>query len=240
MKKIIIALVAGLLVASDTRAAQIFSFDQIELWAGDGAAATNRAALLIQWNDGNTPTAIVWGFGWNSGTKTGMDMLTAVAGLTTFSGYAPGTEPSDIHGMDSRLTVQLGYSSFGDYVNSVTYIDGITRSQTGFSSSYWAYYCMGGVFDAPPLGASNTFLGSSSYPGSNGTPNWSYSWTGAWSREIDDGSWDAWSYGADDGSFVHQAPPSLTAYAAVPEPSPLALWLLAFGVLYVRKRLHSY
>lgn len=74
-----------------TPSAFAVSFDSISYWVGAGS---QRAALVIDFNDGQTPRSYVWGFRWN-GTATGEDMLRAVAledsrlelDTTTFSGF---------------------------------------------------------------------------------------------------------------------------------------------------------
>ncbi|MDO4703107.1 Ig-like domain-containing protein [Tannerella sp.] len=57
------------------RADQSFTFDDIKYWVGKGQ---NRAALVIEWHDGNDPDAIVWGYRWN-GNASGLDMISAIA-----------------------------------------------------------------------------------------------------------------------------------------------------------------
>ncbi|MGP1463372.1 Ig-like domain-containing protein [Tannerella sp.] len=57
------------------RADQSFTFDDIKYWVGEGQ---NRAALVIEWHDGNDPDAIVWGYKWN-GNACGLDMISAIA-----------------------------------------------------------------------------------------------------------------------------------------------------------------
>src|SRR5690606_17083920 len=57
-----------------TTTASAVSLDDIEFWAGSGS---QRAALVIDWNDGNGPESLVWGFQWD-GIATGLDMLQAV------------------------------------------------------------------------------------------------------------------------------------------------------------------
>ena len=52
-----------------------FTFDDIEFWVGEGS---NQAAIVIQWNDENTPNTIVWGYRWD-GDAYGIDMFKAVA-----------------------------------------------------------------------------------------------------------------------------------------------------------------
>lgn len=52
-----------------------FTFDNIKFWVGTGA---KRAALVIEWHDGNKPDALVWGYQWD-GDATGHDMIVAIA-----------------------------------------------------------------------------------------------------------------------------------------------------------------
>jgi len=52
-----------------------FTFDDVQYWVGEGS---NRAALIVQWNDGKNPDALVWGYKWN-GNKTGNDMIRDIA-----------------------------------------------------------------------------------------------------------------------------------------------------------------
>ena len=52
-----------------------FSFDDIQFWVGSGS---KRAALVIEWHDGNRPDAMVWGYRWD-GEATGHDMIVAIA-----------------------------------------------------------------------------------------------------------------------------------------------------------------
>src|SRR3954470_10163315 len=51
------------------------TFDAIQYWVGKGA---NQAAFVVQWNDGKTSDALIWGFRWD-GEATGEDMLKAIA-----------------------------------------------------------------------------------------------------------------------------------------------------------------
>lgn len=57
------------------RAGVTIDFDKIEHWAGSGQ---NQAALIIQFNDGKSNAAYVWGYKWD-GKASGEDMLRAVA-----------------------------------------------------------------------------------------------------------------------------------------------------------------
>ena len=60
---------------SQLRADASFSFDDIQFWVGSGS---KRAALVIEWHDGNRPDAMVWGYRWD-GEATGHDMIVAIA-----------------------------------------------------------------------------------------------------------------------------------------------------------------
>ena len=68
MKKYVWTLAAALLSVS----ALGFSFDDIQLWSGEGS---HRAALVIQWNDGGTATSLAWGFRFE-GTENTETLLT--------------------------------------------------------------------------------------------------------------------------------------------------------------------
>ncbi|MFQ3548639.1 MAG: PEP-CTERM sorting domain-containing protein [Armatimonadota bacterium] len=72
-----------------------FSFLDIEAWAGSGS---NQAALVIDWNDGNSTECYVWGFRWD-GTATGSDMFYAIA-----SAYP-----------------ELSFVDLGGYIDRITY-----------------------------------------------------------------------------------------------------------------------
>ena len=49
---------------SQLRADASFSFDDIQFWVGSGS---KRAALVIEWHDGNRPDAMVLGLGLGGG-----------------------------------------------------------------------------------------------------------------------------------------------------------------------------
>lgn len=61
---------------SATGASRTIDFDKIKYWAGD-PAGTNRAALVVQFNDTHDNRAFIWGYRWN-GTASGEDMVRAV------------------------------------------------------------------------------------------------------------------------------------------------------------------
>jgi hypothetical protein len=211
-------IMAGL--PGNLRAAVVTSFDEIDYWVGSGS---NSAALVVAWNDGISPVSLAWGFHWD-GIATGEQMFKAIAGATLGDVTATGA--------DSRLSIYITSYSFGNAIDRIVYDgDGYDHDSAGFlSGGYWEYYCMGGTFDTPPDGNPNLYAGSSSYPGTGGSPDWISSWTGFSDRELSDGSWDGWSFAPD---FVSQS--IVAPVAAVPEPGILTLISIA-GVLVISFR----
>ncbi|MEN6519687.1 MAG: PEP-CTERM sorting domain-containing protein [Armatimonadota bacterium] len=120
-RTIALALLIVLAAVLAGSSASAFSFDDIQLWAGSGS---NKAALVIDWNDGKEPQSMVWGYRWD-GTATGKNMFDAVLAL------------------DSRLYASMEYwESYNSYsVNSINYVsDSANHYAEGMASSYWAYY----------------------------------------------------------------------------------------------------
>ena len=60
---------------SQLKSDQNFTFDDVKFWVGTGS---NRAALVIEWHDGTSPDALVWGYRWD-GEASGHDMIIAIA-----------------------------------------------------------------------------------------------------------------------------------------------------------------
>lgn len=75
------------------------SLDDIQFWAGRGS---NRAALVIDWYDGDNSRSLMWGYQWN-GTATGLDLLQAIVAS------------------DSRLFTHLGQFSWGTAILGIGY-----------------------------------------------------------------------------------------------------------------------
>jgi len=72
-------------------------FDNIQFWVGTG---TNRAALEIDWNDGQANDALVWGYCWDS-SATGGEMLEAIVAA------------------DPRLYAEVGGTGSGAYLDGL-------------------------------------------------------------------------------------------------------------------------
>ena len=94
---------------SQLRADASFTFDDIQYWVGNGS---NKAALVIEWHDGNRPDAIVWGYRWD-GEATGHDMIVAIAQA------------------DPRLVLLTQYTGWMGYT-----IDGIGYGESRLNISY--------------------------------------------------------------------------------------------------------
>jgi len=232
MKKMIaaLALAAGL----PLHAGVIDSFNDIQTWAGDGASATNRAALVMQWNINATSYSYAWGFGWNSGAPTGQDMLNAIdlADTRLIIDYHPtygalfgifydadGNGSSHIAGTPGIANPDWTQPPFADDVAGTT-TDPSDLYQSGWVNGFWGY---------------------SNYDSSDSYANvvWASSFVGLGSRSLSDGSWDSLSFSTDVVNFT--SPATIQPLAAVPEPSSLLLGVFALGLfLYARKRLHPY
>jgi hypothetical protein len=235
MKKI--ALAALLLLAPISGANSqtlVGNFDDIQFWTGNG---TNRSALVLQWNDGNTPTSITWGYRWG-GNATGIDMLKAIAGTTIVTPPgAPGSILETWGGADSRLTLSMERYSFGYALFSVSFNDGVqNRNRADWTSGSWNYSLFGGQFDYDAYDADGNYLGPADYSQSGSTNYSSVIWftapIGTSDRELVDGSWDAWSFAAN---FVPESVQQPFA-AAVPEPSVTILLGAVFSCLMLMRR----
>ena len=193
MKKINTALLALILTSLQLQAL-VGSLDNIEYWVGAGA---NRAALVLQWNDGLTPVSVAWGYRWD-GTATGVDMLRAIAGSTRVED--PAGEPAGGGmGADDRLNLGLVKYDFGLSELSLEYLPsaGATRTQSDWYSGYWQYLIRGGKFEYYDWATEGTALydeaGSNSYE----SGAWTSSPIGAGDRPLIDGAWDAYAFAAE-------------------------------------------
>lgn len=251
MKKILFV-VAFAACAFNSLAGVVSSFNDIQIWAGDGASATNRAALVLQWNINSVAYSYAWGFGWNSGAPTGRDMLQAVDAADTHLtvDYHPGQNA--VFGMFYDLNKNAsaytpGVPGLVDYytpANTIHDTPGVAESgdvyQSGWADGFWAYSISGGNFTYYDYYASANVNysspGSTTYAG----VTWDSSPVGDISRELMNGSWDTFNF--SDDVIGYTTPAAIQPLAAtVPEPSTALLALLASGVLlYARRRLHAH
>lgn len=166
-----------------------FTMDDIKFWVGTGS---QKAALVIEWHDGKTPDALVWGYKWD-GEKYGIDMirdivqadprLTFLTHMTGPMGYTIGglgyhIDKSGnqylIYNNDTKNPIypEKGIVSTDKYnYDKWTYSDTKDHWCAGWYNGYWSYW----VKD-------------------NRTDAWEYSNWGASSRKLVNGSWDGWSF----------------------------------------------
>lgn len=152
MKKIItlelLVLAAAMLIGSSASA---FDFNDIQFWVGSGS---KQAALVINWNDGQSPESLAWGFKWD-GTATGADMLAA------------------LDAADSRLIVDGSVGLYGLFVDGMSYDlgAGSTHNQTTPEdwSQSWAYWtddsATSPIWESSSEGASTRLLADNSWDG---------------------------------------------------------------------------
>jgi hypothetical protein len=198
----------------------IEDFEDIQLWTGEGP---DQAALVLDWNDGKD--AQVWGYRFDAtGSVTSSDMI------------------RDITQAQSRLF--LKYRDFGSGGQPDIFITGwgLDRDGDGFSISdgtdFTANggYVVGGSDIANPATANDPndsymetlqrasdgefefwnfwFTTNPSYPGGG---DWTFANFGPSSRDLENNSWEAYSFG------VNESAPPTSAFAAVPEPTSIAL-----------------
>lgn len=205
---------------SNSRAA---AFDDIEFWIGSGQ---NRAALVVDWNDGKSAESILWGFRWD-GSATGMTMLKAVvhADARLFAHVStPGAFGVSLYGAGYDLdndgtfntSAALSFDSGGlaesdDTYDASTPSDAEDHWREGWlSDGFWSYW-----------------LG-----GTGSSPVWESSGSGMSDRILTDGSWDGLSYAPGYSG----AAPSEPVAAAVPEPSVMGMLAAGTALLLARRR----
>jgi hypothetical protein len=224
-------LVAGLFALSSTASAGTspyddFDFGDIANWTGQGS---NQAALVIDFQSPSGPSSYVWGYRWN-GTATGEDMLNAIAGTVLIRDRDGGPVLDTLYGTDPRLYARessfgaglgrsvfgLGYDKDGD---GGSFVSGYENSEDGHTT------------DADDLYAEGWFTGYWGYYVHDTEPGWGFSALGMSSRELTDGSWDGWGFGAGFNT-VEPALPSAAAVA----PEPVSAAMLIAGAAMLRRR----
>ena len=160
MKKVWLCLLSALLTSFcltaqtlGTAPNGVFTAADIEYWVGSGS---KEAALVLVFNDGKTPQALVWGYRYD-GTKTMKQMCYDIAAADPrfFFQECGGTNPSCVVGFGADANGNGSFSlqnpeNFSDVVNPTTQninpstdVDGFIpvedadRWQAGFSMTYW-------------------------------------------------------------------------------------------------------
>ncbi|MFM8683278.1 MAG: hypothetical protein ACKOEG_05815 [Chthoniobacterales bacterium] len=199
----------------------INGFDNIRYWVGTGQ---NRAALVLQWNDGLNPVSMAWGYRWD-GTATGLDMLRAIAGQTSIEDPA-GDPVGSGAGADDRLALGLVQYSFGLSILSLEYSPSgdPVRTQSDWFNGYWQYLIRGGSFEYYDWETEGTALynvaGSVSYDAAA----WTSAPVGGGERPLINGAWDAYSFAPGFAVKSVQQP------MAAPLPVPAATCAMDQGM----------
>jgi hypothetical protein len=201
------------------------TFDDIQFWAGNGA---NRAALVIDWNDGKEPASLLWGYRWD-GAATGLDMFQAVVAAdprlfahlgefpwgTAIFGIGYDLNSSGGFAVNPNLVFDSGGltldSGAGDANDARVPADSADHYVEGWNNGFWAYYLK-----------------------SSGSEDWTSAMTGADGRALADGVWDGYSFAAGFNSSVPSEP-----LAAVPEPGMVSLLVLGFLTILCTRRYRS-
>lgn len=166
-----------------------FTMDDIQFWVGTG---TNKAALVIEWHDGKTPDALVWGYKWN-GDAYGIDMIREIVKadprmiflthMTGPLGYTIAGFGYNINKTGSHYLIYNNDTNNPKYpVDGIvttnaynyddwTYSDSADHWKAGWYNGYWSYWTKDSLSVA-----------------------WEYSSWGASSRKLINGSWDGWSF----------------------------------------------
>ena len=202
---------AGITLTTSTSGA---TFDDIELWVGSGA---NRAALVLDWNDGQSAESLLWGYQWD-GMATGLDMFQAVVSadpaLFSYVGqYSWGTAILGIgydlnHTQDFGVSPALPFGATGLLIDPNPAPDDLRAAtdpgdhwEEGWNSGFWGYNLKSSELDP-----------------------WTEASVGASDRILSDGFWDGYSFAP---GFVSSDPSDPVAATAVPEPSIGTLMLLS-------------
>ena len=185
-----------------------FTFDDIDNWTGDGE---NRAALVIQWNDDDEQTAMVFGYRWD-GMATGADMLKAVVEanprLYTLMQYTNVSSPTDPDGGYTICGLGWDRDNDGDIRLIDTENNEEYTSESGFfrhPRSYDPINDYGGTsdydYDNWKACDDDDFWGGGWYENywsywvkSGDGETFSYSNWGASGRVLENDCWDGWKY----------------------------------------------
>ncbi|MDL2142881.1 DUF5074 domain-containing protein [Flavobacterium tructae] len=174
-------------IAKNTTAAT--TFDDIKYWIGTGS---NRAAFVVQWNDGKNTDALVWGFRWE-GTATGEDMLKAIlkADRRFFALLYKGTQTgSSVGGLGFDLNgiKTIGLYKGTDYTYPLYPTNGFVNTTAYDFDSYTA-------IDTNDHWQSGWTNGEWTYWGKNSADaDFTAVSTGASGRILQNDSWDVWNY----------------------------------------------
>lgn len=175
--------------ANDPSGDPNFSMDDIKYWVGTGS---NRAALVIEWHDGKTPDALVWGYRWD-GDAYGFDMIREIVKADPrliFLTHMTGSMGYTIAGLGYNINKSGNhYLIYNNKVNDPKYPSNGIVYTTSYNYDNWKYS------DVNDHWSSGWYKGYWSYWVKNSQKDtWVYSNLGASSRKLVNGSWDGWSF----------------------------------------------
>jgi hypothetical protein len=218
-KQITVLAVASLFFIACQAQATSLGFADVPLanYVGSGS---NTSGLVIDFNDESATERYIFAYQWNgvAGDVSGAEMLDAVATAIPALSYSLGGGTI----ADGAFFTTISYGS-----QSETNGDFVTNFD------YWGYFVAGGLAgDTMPSEAGGT---SVSIPGAgsvipdlvSGSPSGASALAfGDLGRFLADGSWDVWSFGPYEETYV------------VPEPSSFALvgGIVAMFALVRRRR----
>ncbi len=188
MKKSVLLALASVFVCFGARADL---FNSIQFWVGSG---TNEAAFEIDWNNGASNAAKIWGYRWN-GPATGGQMLDAIvaadprlyAEVSGSSPYGPalfglgfqvsGDGDFPLSPSLSFDSEHLAYTNYDGVDDNRTVVDAGDFWQEGwYTAGYWSYW-----------------LSTDSRLSTNYS-DWDYSDVGMTDRVLANGDVDGWSF----------------------------------------------
>lgn len=142
-------------------ATPISSFSDIDFWVGSG---DNRAGMIVEFNDGNSPSAYTWGYRFDDSEHTGEDMFLAIVAA------------------DPRLSAIYSFGGLGLYVSNIQYDAGVTFHDSG--DEWFTYYVedtasptLPGSWIESGIGASSRTLSNNSWDVWSATVD--FDWPGA-------------------------------------------------------------
>ena len=205
-----------------------FTFDMIQSWSGEGS---NKAALVIQWNDPSETYALVFGYRWD-GQATGADMLRAVTAdnpqlysLIQYTNVSSPTDPNggytingigwdkdadgDIALVDTGHGNQMYYSENGLFIHPRGYVPG-QGGNPSYDYDDWK------AADTDDYWGAGWYLSYWSYwVKGSADATFGYSSWGASGRLLTDGCWDGWNFAV--GMMSSAWKPFKAAPAPIPE-----------------------
>ncbi len=232
------------------------TFGAIEHWTGTGA---NQAALVLDWHNGETNSAMAWGVRFDGSITADAAMRQILAADNRLYGAANGTFWMAF-GYDADNAGAQGVTIPAGTANPYTPTNGLIEYNEAWSMPGSTPLDAGDFYGSDDGVAStswNLYVPDSTTYDDNGTPTnpWddsgaigaSATYTGitfasasvgGLALNLQDGSWMASSFGTYDGTWTHQTPPSSAAPQAAPAtvPEPMTLSLLALGSLGLLRR----